>query len=265
MAAEYVLKEGNENVMLCERGIRTFETAYRFTLDLTAVPVLKELTHLPVDRRPQPRRRPARPRRAAVARGRGRGGRRRHHRRGAPAARGGDLRRPAAAARRATSPTTPRRSSGPPRSPARRSAVHGRGRRVIVAVVGVGLIGGSVGLAARARLGATVAAGPTRDARARASSAARSTRPRRRSRRRSRRRRRVRRRARRRAARTRHARCSPPRRPDCVVTDVGSTKRAVVGRDRRRALRRRPPARRRRGRPASSTRARTSSTAPPGT
>jgi 3-deoxy-7-phosphoheptulonate synthase len=48
MAAEYVLKEGNEDVMLCERGIRTFETAYRFTLDLLAVPVLKELTHLPV-------------------------------------------------------------------------------------------------------------------------------------------------------------------------------------------------------------------------
>jgi 3-deoxy-7-phosphoheptulonate synthase len=48
MAAEYVLKEGNENVLLCERGIRTFETAYRFTLDLTAVPVLKQLSHLPV-------------------------------------------------------------------------------------------------------------------------------------------------------------------------------------------------------------------------
>ena len=48
MAAEYILKEGNPNVMLCERGIRTFETAYRFTLDLTAVPVLKELSHLPV-------------------------------------------------------------------------------------------------------------------------------------------------------------------------------------------------------------------------
>jgi len=47
-ASEYILKEGNEAVMLCERGIRTFETAYRFTLDLTAVPVLKELTHLPV-------------------------------------------------------------------------------------------------------------------------------------------------------------------------------------------------------------------------
>jgi 3-deoxy-7-phosphoheptulonate synthase len=48
MAAEYILKEGNRNVMLCERGIRTFETAYRFTLDLMAVPVLKELSHLPV-------------------------------------------------------------------------------------------------------------------------------------------------------------------------------------------------------------------------
>src|SRR3712207_5443392 len=48
MASEYVLKEGNPNVLLCERGIRTFETAYRFTLDLTAVPVLKELSHLPV-------------------------------------------------------------------------------------------------------------------------------------------------------------------------------------------------------------------------
>src|ERR687893_590382 len=48
MAAEYVLKEGNENVMVCERGIRTFENAYRYTLDLTAIPVLKEMTHLPV-------------------------------------------------------------------------------------------------------------------------------------------------------------------------------------------------------------------------
>ena len=48
MAAEYILKEGNEAVMLCERGIRTFETAYRFTLDLMAVPVLKQMTHLPI-------------------------------------------------------------------------------------------------------------------------------------------------------------------------------------------------------------------------
>jgi len=48
MAAEYVLKEGNQDVVLCERGIRTFETAYRFTLDLMAIPVLKERTSLPV-------------------------------------------------------------------------------------------------------------------------------------------------------------------------------------------------------------------------
>jgi 3-deoxy-7-phosphoheptulonate synthase len=48
MAAEYILKEGNEAVILCERGIRTFETSYRFTLDLMAIPVLKARTHLPV-------------------------------------------------------------------------------------------------------------------------------------------------------------------------------------------------------------------------
>ncbi|MBI5310511.1 MAG: 3-deoxy-7-phosphoheptulonate synthase [Actinobacteria bacterium] len=48
MASEYILKEGNQDVILCERGIRTFETGYRFTLDLLAVPVLQQLTHLPV-------------------------------------------------------------------------------------------------------------------------------------------------------------------------------------------------------------------------
>ena len=48
MAADYVLKEGNEQVMLCERGIRTFETATRFTLDLSAIPWLKLHSHLPV-------------------------------------------------------------------------------------------------------------------------------------------------------------------------------------------------------------------------
>jgi 3-deoxy-7-phosphoheptulonate synthase len=48
MAADYVLKEGTEEVILCERGIRTFETATRFTLDLGAVPWLKMHTHLPV-------------------------------------------------------------------------------------------------------------------------------------------------------------------------------------------------------------------------
>src|SRR5438128_1147193 len=48
LSAEYVLSGGNPNVILCERGIRTFETATRFTLDLSAVPVVKKLSHLPV-------------------------------------------------------------------------------------------------------------------------------------------------------------------------------------------------------------------------
>ncbi len=48
MSAEYIMSRGNQNVLLCERGIRTFETETRNTLDLSAVPVLKKLTHLPV-------------------------------------------------------------------------------------------------------------------------------------------------------------------------------------------------------------------------
>jgi 3-deoxy-7-phosphoheptulonate synthase len=48
LSAEYVLAGGNPNVILCERGIRTFETATRFTLDLNAVPVVKRLSHLPI-------------------------------------------------------------------------------------------------------------------------------------------------------------------------------------------------------------------------
>jgi len=48
MAAEYILAHGNPNVVLCERGIRAFDPAFRFTLDLNAVPMVKELTHLPV-------------------------------------------------------------------------------------------------------------------------------------------------------------------------------------------------------------------------
>jgi 3-deoxy-7-phosphoheptulonate synthase len=48
LAAEYILTEGNDAVTLCERGIRTFEHATRYTLDLSAVPVIKERTHLPV-------------------------------------------------------------------------------------------------------------------------------------------------------------------------------------------------------------------------
>ncbi len=48
MSAEYIMSRGNHNVILCERGIRTFETATRNTLDLSAVPVIKQLSHLPI-------------------------------------------------------------------------------------------------------------------------------------------------------------------------------------------------------------------------
>jgi 3-deoxy-7-phosphoheptulonate synthase len=48
MSAEYIMTNGNYNVMLCERGIRTFETSTRFTLDLNAVPVMRHLSHLPI-------------------------------------------------------------------------------------------------------------------------------------------------------------------------------------------------------------------------
>lgn len=48
MAAEYIAAGGNHNIIFCERGIRTFETAYRNVLDVTAIPVLKRETHLPV-------------------------------------------------------------------------------------------------------------------------------------------------------------------------------------------------------------------------
>jgi 3-deoxy-7-phosphoheptulonate synthase len=48
MAAEYIMAEGNNNIILCERGIRTFETATRNTLDLSAIPVVKEASHLPI-------------------------------------------------------------------------------------------------------------------------------------------------------------------------------------------------------------------------
>ena len=48
MSAEYIMAGGNENVILCERGIRTFETMVRNTLDISAIPLLKQQSHLPV-------------------------------------------------------------------------------------------------------------------------------------------------------------------------------------------------------------------------
>ena len=73
MAAEYVAKEGNERVILCERGIKTFERSTRYTLDLSAVPVLKRETHLPGARRSVARRGAQRSRPPARARGGRRG------------------------------------------------------------------------------------------------------------------------------------------------------------------------------------------------
>ena len=102
MAAEYILKEGNPRVILCERGIRTFERSTRYTLDIGAIPVLKEETHLPVivDPSHAAGRRELVP--AAGPRRRG-GGRGRDHRRGPPGAREGAVRRAAADRARRTS------------------------------------------------------------------------------------------------------------------------------------------------------------------
>ena len=52
ISAEYILSEGNYNVILCERGIRTFETATRNTFDLNAIPVIKKMSHLPISADP---------------------------------------------------------------------------------------------------------------------------------------------------------------------------------------------------------------------
>ena len=207
MAAEYVLKEGNPNVLLCERGIRTFETAYRFTLDLTAVPVLKELSHLPVIVDPSHaagRRSLVEPLSLAAAAAGADGIIVEVH----PRARRGDLRRPAAAARRRLRRV--RREGRARRGDRRQGALEHA--RVRIAVLGVGLIGGSVGLAARERLGAEVAgwdpgagvldAALERGAVDRAAPDAGGRAGRRRGR--------VRRRARRRAARRRRAPRSPP-------------------------------------------------------
>ena len=115
-AADYILKEGNERVILCERGIRTFDNAMRFTLDLGAVPWLKLHTHLPVIVDPShasgDRRLVGPLSRAAAA-----VGRRRDHRRGGRGSRAGALRRPAAALRgglRASSRPTWRPTRGSP-------------------------------------------------------------------------------------------------------------------------------------------------------
>ncbi len=237
MAAEYVLKEGNDDVILCERGIRTFETAYRFTLDLMAIPVLKELLAPAGGGRPEPRGRASatsccrcrspRPRRAPTA----------SSWRSHPRARGGDLRRPAGRPRRRV-----RRLHAQARAGRRARGQGARGRRLVGGPTRVTPAGADsrprrradrrLGRARRPRRleGAEVVgfdrdAGPRRGAR---SSAGRSTASPARWRTRSR-------------TPTRASLCAPvgalpglavealaAARHDCVVTDVGSTKRLIV-------------------------------------
>ena len=250
MAAEYVLKEGNPNVMLCERGIRTFETAYRFTLDLLAIPALRELTHLPIviDPSHAAGRRDWVPAMSLAAAAAGADGiivevhndPEQAICDGPQALRDRRLRRVRGAGRGA--------------SPRSRARLVERSERVVkIAVLGVGLIGGSIGLAARQRLGAEVAGfDPTPNARARARARGARLAPRRASPRRS--------------ADADVVFCAAPvgalpglvaealaaSGDGAVVTDVGSTKRELIerrrGGGRRRAVHRRAPARGRRDR-----------------
>ena len=252
MAAEYILKEGNPNVMLCERGIRTFETAYRFTLDLMAVPVLKELSHLPVIVDPSHaagRRDLVLPLSLAAAAAGADGIIVEVHPNPDEAS--------ATAPRRCrptTSPSTRSPSSRRRRWPARRSARSdgtpadvcpmpgqpcGGSGPLKVAVLGIGLIGGSIGLAARARAARRCAAMTPTRACARGAPARRDRRAGGGHRRR------------RRGrdvvfvaapvgalARDRPRRRSRSAGADSVVTDVGSTKRRRRGRPRGRTLHR---------------------------
>ena len=113
MAAEYVAQRGNLDIVLCERGIRTFEPSTRNTLDISAVPVV-QVDQPPADhRRPLARRRAARPRRAPVP-GRDRCRGRRRHRRRAPRPRARALRRTPGTLRRRAARPRPGRPAAPP-------------------------------------------------------------------------------------------------------------------------------------------------------
>ena len=152
MAAEYVAKEGNEDIILCERGIRTFERSTRFTLDIGAIPVLKAETHLPVIVDPShaagKRQLVAPLARAAVAAGAD-GLIVETHPNPEHALSDAAQQLPVRQLRRRSSA----RWSSSSRSTARRSP----GRPAVrVAIVGLGLMGGSLGLALRERARADV-------------------------------------------------------------------------------------------------------------
>ena len=120
MAAEYIVKEGNRDVILCERGIRTFETATRNTLDVSAVPVIKLASHLPVVVDPSHSAGLPRPGAAALA-GRRRRRRRRRARRDAPQPGARPLRRAAVAADGGVRRVRRTACSTSPAGPARRA------------------------------------------------------------------------------------------------------------------------------------------------
>ncbi len=92
LSSEYILSGGNYDVIFCERGIRTYETATRNTMDISAIPVVKKLSHLPIVGDPS---HGTGRRDMVAAHGTGRSGRRsrRHHRRGSSQRRQGRLRR----------------------------------------------------------------------------------------------------------------------------------------------------------------------------
>ena len=115
LSAEYVLAGGNGQVILCERGIRTFETYTRNTLDISAIPVVKKRSHLPDRGGPEPRHGPPREGHPHGPRGGG-GGRRRPHHRGPQQPREGALRRPAEPLPRPVRPPDGRAADHRPRA-----------------------------------------------------------------------------------------------------------------------------------------------------
>ena len=163
MSAEYILSHGNRHVMLCERGIRTFETYTRNTLDINAVPALKQLSHLPVIVDPSHGTGTLGAGRAGGQGGAGRG-RGRPDRRGASAPRAGPFRRRAVAqagevrradARAQTAGAGAGKGPLDGRATRRGASLCARldlwSTNAQIAIVGLGLIGGSLGLALRER------------------------------------------------------------------------------------------------------------------
>ena len=162
LSAEYILAGGNMNVMLCERGIRTFESYTRNTLDISAIPVVQKLSHLPIIADPSHGTGPARQGGADGAR-RGRRRRRRPDHRGPLRSRSRAERRRAVAVPGAVrSPdggAAHHRAGDRPQHLPRAGRARGLGRLnaelsrpfARVAIVGVGLIGGSIALAVKRR------------------------------------------------------------------------------------------------------------------